>query len=381
MLGLGSSVSKRGGAGSTVVTDGLVLKHNYDRSAVEPVSSGAASFEDSNNDTVSIPDDNSLSFDACSFSAWIWMDDATNFKSIAKGVLNSTWEYLLGTESDDKMYFFIADESVASCYLGRKTAALTSREKSWVHVAATYDGGTVSTGIKIYIDGVQSDTGTAVESNAGSFVAMENLGANLQLGRYSSTTGTSGYMCNVGAWNAVLTQPQIKSIMHKDYAALSASEKDDLVSWWNLDSVIPDSTTLVYDNHHGGGEILGGEELNNGQFTELPLGTGWTPNEWVIAGGKATLTNASATTYLVQSGVFDSDKLYEVSFNVLSFSGGPMYVRHGAITGTAFYSAGVHTEQVTGSAGSFYLRANAGVSAVVENISVKEINGNTGTLA
>ena len=23
--------------------------------------------------------------------------------------------------------------------------------------------------------------------------------------------------------------------MHKDYAALSASEKEDLVSWWNLD--------------------------------------------------------------------------------------------------------------------------------------------------
>ena len=32
-----------------------------------------------------------------------------------------------------------------------------------------------------------------------------------------------------------LTQPQIKSIMNKNYAALSASEKTNLVSWWNLD--------------------------------------------------------------------------------------------------------------------------------------------------
>ena len=48
-------------------------------------------------------------------------------------------------------------------------------------------------------------------------------------------------MCNVGYWNAALTQPQIKSIMWKNYAGLSDSEKTNLVSWWNLSADANDS--------------------------------------------------------------------------------------------------------------------------------------------
>ena len=55
--------------------------------------------------------------------------------------------------------------------------------------------------------------------------------------------------------------------MHKDYASLSASEKTNLVSWWSLDSTIPDAATLVYDNHHGGGEILGSDLTTPLDFT------------------------------------------------------------------------------------------------------------------
>ena len=37
MLGLGSSVSKSGKAGPTIIRDGLVLKHDYNAGAVEPL--------------------------------------------------------------------------------------------------------------------------------------------------------------------------------------------------------------------------------------------------------------------------------------------------------------------------------------------------------
>jgi len=44
-----------------------------------------------------------------------------------------------------------------------------------------------------------------------------------------------GYICNVGYWlGKALDQAEVKSIMNKNYAGLSASEKEDLVSWWNL---------------------------------------------------------------------------------------------------------------------------------------------------
>ena len=46
-LGLGSSLSKTGLATPGIVTDSLVLKHNYAAGGVVPVSDGSASFNGS----------------------------------------------------------------------------------------------------------------------------------------------------------------------------------------------------------------------------------------------------------------------------------------------------------------------------------------------
>ena len=43
-LGLGSSLSKTGLVAPGIVTDSLVMKHNYSAGAVVPVSDGAAYF-------------------------------------------------------------------------------------------------------------------------------------------------------------------------------------------------------------------------------------------------------------------------------------------------------------------------------------------------
>ena len=133
-------------------------------------------------DYVTIADHDDLSFDAFSVSAWINMNDATNFPVISKGSYNSTAEFLFLTEGADKLKLYIMDESVSNCYIGRATAALTSSESEWLHVVGTYDGGTASSGVKLYINGVQSDDANA-ESNPGSFVAMENLGAAVTIGK------------------------------------------------------------------------------------------------------------------------------------------------------------------------------------------------------
>ena len=92
MLGLGSSVSKRGGAGSTVVTDGLVLKHNYDRSAVGPVSSGAASF-DGTSDYVNTGSAFQSTFqDSFSISMWIKaVDGIPSAENTILGTIKCGW--------------------------------------------------------------------------------------------------------------------------------------------------------------------------------------------------------------------------------------------------------------------------------------------------
>ena len=123
----------------------------------------------------------------------------------------------------------------------------------------------------------------------------------------------------------------------------------------------------------GDDNTLGVEVLTNNNFTNGE--TGWDVGEWVVSTNKAVLTNATTTVYLKQNGVFDASKLYKVTFMVDSLSGGVMYIRHGAITGTAFSSEGVHTEYLTGSSGTLFIRASTGVSATISNISVKEVQG------
>ena len=63
-----------------------------------------------------------------------------------------------------------------------------------------------------------------------------------------------GNLSQVGIWQGALTQAQVKSIMWKNYASLTDSEKTNLVSWWNLDSTvgtgIGDDATNVFDNHY-----------------------------------------------------------------------------------------------------------------------------------
>ena len=378
MLGLGSNMMKHPVTGKSIVRDGLVLQHNYNLSSVEPLSSGAAYFVESNTDYISVSDAASLSFDACSFSAWIYVSDATNFPIIGKGAYNSTAEYQLKVQSDDKIHFWVADESVASCHIGRATPTITSYENQWIHVAGTYDGGTASSGLKIYINGVQSDDAND-ESNAGSFVAMENLAANVEIGKYSSTYG-DGYMCNVGVWNAALSQAQVKSIMNKNYDSLSASEKTNLVSWWNLDSVIPDTTNTVYDNHYGGGEALGTDKVTDGTFINGLAS--WTTQGVTESGGVVTFDADASTDYMFQNISYTDDKVYAITLE--GTGDAKIRVGYSGIAGTQIVFGTLPTTLnlfVDSTASRIQIYKNSGDEMLLTSVSVKEINGNTGTLS
>ncbi|GAI16215.1 unnamed protein product, partial [marine sediment metagenome] len=97
-----------------------------------------------------------------SISAWVNMHDATRFYIATKGVYNVDCEWQFRTHDDDKLHFRLCDESVDNCYLGRKyDTALTAYENQWLHFVATYNGGTSSNDIKIYLNGKQVDDSAA----------------------------------------------------------------------------------------------------------------------------------------------------------------------------------------------------------------------------
>ena len=183
-------------------------------------------------DYVTIADHDDLSFDAFSVSAWINMNDATHFPVISKGAYNSTAEWLFITEGTDKLNLYLADESVSSCLIGRATAALTSSEGEWLHVVGTYDGGTASSGVKLYINGVQSDDSNA-EGNPGSFVAMENLGAAVHVGKYNAHYA-NGAITETSLWNKELSSTEVLELFNDGKAldALTHSASSNIKGYW-----------------------------------------------------------------------------------------------------------------------------------------------------
>jgi len=223
MLGLGSSMMKHPVTGKSIVRDGLVLQHNYNLSSVEPLSSGAASF-DGTDDYISIGDIGAVKSLAFWFNPGIAYTSSVDGDRIIAFAGNSYFGMTIGAATGGltgEVLTVLPDSS-------SRTATITTfTANTWYHVCISWNAS--NSYFDIYIDGVLStdlSTGTHTLSNWDNFnVGADNTGSGAHFG---------GYMCNIGVWSATLDQPQIKSIMNKNYAGLTSSEKEDLVSWWNL---------------------------------------------------------------------------------------------------------------------------------------------------
>ena len=226
MLGLGNNLTKGGVAGPTIISDGLVLKHQYDAGSVVPVSDGAAYFQGGGtdmNDYIAL--NGTYNNTSHSISAWIWVVDDSDNKTI--------FDYR--DANNDGIHLYISDSEQLIYQINTEDAlyAPVDLENKWHHVVATNDGTTS----KIYLNGVLVETA----DTSGQTISTS---AEARIGGRSHTSPSNyyqGYICNVGFWSGVLTQPQIKSIMWKNYAGLTDSEKTNLVSWWNLSADANDS--------------------------------------------------------------------------------------------------------------------------------------------
>ena len=227
-LGLGTSLSSSGLVTPGIVTDSLVLKHNYAAGSVVPVSDGAAYF-DGTDDYIDCGHDATLDVGTSDFTACCWfklVDDGNSHDIISKGTsLDTGYGWAVSfLDSTSLMYFDCGDNSTRVAL----TSSITISFNKWYHVAVTRNNaGNLS---EIYINGVL-DVTTAN--------ALDDLGDGSQsipfeIGSSTANRYLNGYICNVGYWSTALTQAQIKSIMWKNYAGLTSSETTGLVSWWNL---------------------------------------------------------------------------------------------------------------------------------------------------
>jgi len=172
-------------------------------------------------DYISITDTDDLSFgdgtndSPFSISAWVNMADATNFAIASKGVYNTDAEWKIDTAQNDKIYFYVMDESVDNCYRGRFYNTAVLDENTWIHLVGTYSGvgGTdAEDGMNIYLNGVAVDD---TDLKAGTYVAMENLDSDVLIGRYS-TTYANGQIADIKIWGKELSSTEVLQIYQSE---------------------------------------------------------------------------------------------------------------------------------------------------------------------
>ena len=190
--------------------DGL-LQEDTDAAHVTGKNNGAFDFDGSgdyieiaDHDDFSPGDGTAGSGTPFSISSWVNMDTAAYFIPASKWQAGSNQEWLLFTGTQKTIHFRMYDDS-ASAYIGRAySTSLASYEGKWTHFVATYDGGTLSSGIKIYLNGNRVDDAPS-ESSPGSFVAVENLDQAVWIGRYSEKH-SNGLFDNVAFFSRELDQ-------------------------------------------------------------------------------------------------------------------------------------------------------------------------------
>jgi len=210
-LGLGSNLSRAISKPITpgIVTDNLVLKHKYDAGSVVPLSDGAASFDGTDDyiNTGFIPD---YIHTNASMGMWVY------FNSISEQTMghHDSKRWYMGILSDGDLFMGVADANTSASNIDGGIVA-----NKWFHFAVTAIDGTAT----FYVDGVAKGTDSYTQNSATNpdsawYIGARKNGAAIQ-------THIDGYIANVFQYNVGLTQAQIKSIMNKNYAGLTTSEK------------------------------------------------------------------------------------------------------------------------------------------------------------
>tara|TARA_R110000824_G_scaffold156675_1_gene329862 strand:- start:494 stop:1264 length:771 start_codon:yes stop_codon:yes gene_type:complete len=245
-LGLGNNLSTTGIITPGIVTDNLVLKHSYAAGGVHPVSDGAARFVKTDADYILLSDTMQSTFRGdWSVSMWIKPLDAANSGLQAlMGSKNSSaedWWYVAIDDGDLTAYFNSNNDADNARSDGQ---VLSSGVEGWHHVAYTVKTFTATTGWLLYLDGAEvrrDSTQSTTAENWALFTTDIPPMMGCQNANGSPSNAFDGYMANVAVYGEQLTQAKVKSIMNKNYAGLTTSDKTNLVSWWNLSADANDS--------------------------------------------------------------------------------------------------------------------------------------------
>ena len=139
------------------------------------LSGGSIVFDGTNDSVVTnTAVDNTLN--TCTFSAWINRTNLTNQVGIFNNYANFSGFNVLSTYASAGDISFFYTHLNGGNYIGRQTNTNAILSNNWYHVVGTWDGTFAPSGLKIYVNGVRSDStsfsGGSVTAYAQSEYAM-----------------------------------------------------------------------------------------------------------------------------------------------------------------------------------------------------------------
>jgi len=179
---------------------------------------------DGTNDYITVGDAAAFTPDGTplSITAWVSLsadEGALDFMIINKKGTALEWSFNVG---GDNLYLTLYDESAAQAKIGRydsTTDYALYEGAGFIFVAGTYDGGSLSSGVKLYLDADKVDDSNDIN---GTFVNVDDSNEDLAMG-IDGASVAKGVIDNVVIYDTELTQAQITSLYNNGTGTESVS--------------------------------------------------------------------------------------------------------------------------------------------------------------
>jgi len=144
-----------------------------------------------------------------SISGWIRADSSLDAPLVSKGLRFPNGEWQFGPYDDDYLYFTIVDKDAGASISRNGNLSAFYDTLGWLHIVGTYDGGTSSSGIKIYVNSERIDKSS---TPIGTFVAVDaGTGYAVWIGRDGGGY-TDALIDDVKFFNKELTLREVRKL-------------------------------------------------------------------------------------------------------------------------------------------------------------------------
>ena len=186
-----------------------------------------------------------------SVSVWSNIDPTTAYRGWIDKNEAGAQEYTFKPEYSSGYISFIIYDNTAGGYLyNRVTVGAAAEQGEWHHYCATYDGSGLDTGMKIYIDGVESQDH---QSTSGVYNGMQLTASNFEVGQGGGNP-MKGDIDEASMFDSELSQADVTELYNLGNPTdlITSTPNANLIGWWRMGDgatypTIPDASTNSND--------------------------------------------------------------------------------------------------------------------------------------